>query len=229
VDVGKWFEGTQRPQVFVLSEEEKAVGVSTVEEDGRINFPKPIAFKAAGASPAVMELVPGDGKQPPALAVVMKDKRDYTLEVHTRAAKGASGEFAAEIELAIGAASEADAEIEQALHLCGAVHHAHLDDVAITQAIAGDERVVDVALERVVLCQDGRDAALRPVRVGVVGTFLGDDDHAAVLGGQEGEVETGDTRSDDQIVGLERLGHLCGDHTRFAGRAAGMIDRCVRL
>jgi hypothetical protein len=98
VDVGNWFEGSTRPQVFVLSEEEKAVGVSLVEGDGRIAFPKAIAIKTAGATPTVMKLVPGAGGRPPALAVIVKDRRDYTLEVHTRSGNGGSGEFSSGVE-----------------------------------------------------------------------------------------------------------------------------------
>lgn len=82
VEVGKWIAGEKRPQVFVLSEEEKAVGLSTVAEDGRLSFPRPVAFKTAGATPSVMAFIPT--KDRPALAVIMKDKRDYVLEVHTR-------------------------------------------------------------------------------------------------------------------------------------------------
>jgi hypothetical protein len=83
IEVGQWSDGaTSRPQVFVLSEEEKAVGVSNIGEDGRLEFPRPIPFKTAGATPSVMAFVPG--KERPSLAVIMKDKRDYVLEIHTR-------------------------------------------------------------------------------------------------------------------------------------------------
>ncbi|MEX2219172.1 MAG: FG-GAP-like repeat-containing protein [Phycisphaerales bacterium] len=83
IEVGQWYEGSGgRPEVFVLSEEEKAVGVSTVAEDGRLEFPRPVAFKTAGATPTLMAMIPSAER--PALAVVMKDRRDYVLEVHTR-------------------------------------------------------------------------------------------------------------------------------------------------
>jgi hypothetical protein len=109
IEVGKWFAAQDKregagdaPQVFVLSEEEKAVGVSSIGAEGRLDFPRPIPFKTAGATPTLMAFVPL--KDNPALAVIMKDKRDYTLELHTREgpegaapAKGGSPEWRAKI------------------------------------------------------------------------------------------------------------------------------------
>jgi hypothetical protein len=88
VEVGRWFD-LPRQQLFVLSEEEKTVGFSTIDpDDGRVNFPTPIAFKTAGATPLVMRYLQlGDT---PALAVILKDRRDYVLELHTREGNGAS-------------------------------------------------------------------------------------------------------------------------------------------
>jgi hypothetical protein len=89
VDVGAWFTGAGsggRPQVFVLSEEEKAVGVARIDGEGRVGFPTPISFNTAGATPTVMKLVPGPA---PTLAVILKDRRDYALELHTRSGDGA--------------------------------------------------------------------------------------------------------------------------------------------
>ena len=88
--------------------------------------------------------------------------------------------------------------------------HAQLDDLAIAQAVAGDQRVLDVLLEAVVGREHRGDAALGPVGVGVGRPLLRDHDDAAVLGGEEREVEPGDSRSDDEVVGLERLGHVSG-------------------
>ena len=85
---------------------------------------------------------------------------------------------------------------------------AQLDDLAVAQAIAGDQRVLDVLLEAVVGREHRGDAALRPVRVGVCGPLLRDDDDAAVLGGEQREVEARDSRTDDEVIGLERLGHV---------------------
>jgi hypothetical protein len=63
---------------FVLSDEEKAVGVSAVDA-GRITFSEPITLATAGASPVAMCYLESGGH--PTLAVVAKDKRDYALEL----------------------------------------------------------------------------------------------------------------------------------------------------
>lgn len=91
VEVGRWFEGKSL-QAFLLSEEEKAVGVAAIE-GGRIAFPTPIPFKAAGATPITMKLAGGAA---PTLGVILKDKRDYVLELHQRGG-GAEGAWTASI------------------------------------------------------------------------------------------------------------------------------------
>jgi hypothetical protein len=92
VDVGRWFEG-ERPQIFTLSEEERAVGISRIEGDGRVQFPTPIPFKTPGATPVVMRSVRLG--ETPALAVILKDRRDYVLELLTRDGDGSDGEWKA--------------------------------------------------------------------------------------------------------------------------------------
>jgi hypothetical protein len=82
IDVGMWFEG-DHPQVFVLSEEERALGISRiVGDEHRLGFPEPIPFKTAGATPLVMKYTEIGGE--PVLAVILKDRRDYVLELHRR-------------------------------------------------------------------------------------------------------------------------------------------------
>ncbi|MFI4896688.1 MAG: FG-GAP repeat domain-containing protein, partial [Phycisphaerales bacterium JB059] len=78
IDAGAW-ERSDAPSVFVLSEAEDVVGVSTYEE-GRLTFPTPIALKTAGGTPVGMSRFDWNGS--PALAVVVKQKRDYHLELH---------------------------------------------------------------------------------------------------------------------------------------------------
>lgn len=76
--LGQW-DGDAPLEVFVLSEEEKAVGVCEYE-NGRLGFPRPLAIVTAGASPVAMNhLRLDDG---PAVAVVVRRKRDHTLEIH---------------------------------------------------------------------------------------------------------------------------------------------------
>jgi hypothetical protein len=83
IEVGRW-SGSENKRVFVLSDEEKTVGVSTFDGT-RMSFPEPIMLATGGASPVTMEYLEPAGR--PTLAVVVKDKRDYVLEVHQAAAE----------------------------------------------------------------------------------------------------------------------------------------------
>lgn len=77
VDVGPWEGDAQR--VFVLSEEEKTVGISEYE-DGRLRFAQPLTIASAGATPLAIKHVTLE--QGPALAIVVSQGRSYTLELH---------------------------------------------------------------------------------------------------------------------------------------------------
>lgn len=78
--VGQW-DSDPALEVFVLSEADKVVGVSEYDPAGeRLTFPQSITLVTAGASPVAMGYAPlASG---PALAVIAKDKRDHTLEIH---------------------------------------------------------------------------------------------------------------------------------------------------
>ncbi len=80
VAAGQW-NGAGPLEVFVLSEEEKAVGVSEYDAStDRLTFPDPLPIATAGASPVAMAFVElGEG---PALAVVVQNRRDHALELH---------------------------------------------------------------------------------------------------------------------------------------------------
>ncbi len=80
VDAGQW-DGGGAKEVFVLSEEEKAVGVSVYDPARRrLGFPQPIALATAGATPVCLGwFETSDG---PALAVVVEERRDHILEIH---------------------------------------------------------------------------------------------------------------------------------------------------
>lgn len=80
IATGDW-EGSDGPVVFVLSEEEKTVGVSTFDRStGRLSFPQPISIATAGATPVAMSAV--SLASGPALAVVVRDRRDHAVEIH---------------------------------------------------------------------------------------------------------------------------------------------------
>lgn len=104
---GKDWDGSATTKVFMLSEDEKAVGVADWNASTKkLGFPAPIAIKTAGATPATMEHVVLDGRG--TLALVVKDKRDHTLELHQPGGGGSGGG-------AGGGGSEADAVTTVAL------------------------------------------------------------------------------------------------------------------
>lgn len=88
VAAGQW-DGEGPLEVFVLSEDEKTVGVSAYE-GGRLSFPQPITLATAGATPQALAFVNlGDAENPrPALAVVVELRREVTLELHEPGAEG---------------------------------------------------------------------------------------------------------------------------------------------
>ncbi|MGP1308960.1 MAG: FG-GAP repeat domain-containing protein [Phycisphaerales bacterium] len=88
VAAGQW-DGAGPLEVFVLSEDEKAVGVSFYEND-RLTFPQPVTLATAGATPETHAFVDiGAGGSPrPALAVVVSERRDITLELHEPESSG---------------------------------------------------------------------------------------------------------------------------------------------
>ena len=87
VAAGQW-TGSPAPEVFVLSEEEKTVGVSAFDAgSGRVEFPRPHALSTPGATPVLMSYMTLDDA--PALGIVVKDRRDYVLEIHRNTTPGA--------------------------------------------------------------------------------------------------------------------------------------------
>lgn len=87
VALGQW-DGVGADEVFVLSSEEKALGVSTWDpRTQRLGFPQPFPITTAGSEPVAMGYLALDSG--PAVAVVVRDKRDHVLEVH-HASGGAS-------------------------------------------------------------------------------------------------------------------------------------------
>lgn len=80
IATGNW--NSDEPVVFVLSEEEKTVGVAEYDAStGRLGFPQPISIATAGATPVAMNAM--QTSNGPALAVVVRDRRDHTVEIHT--------------------------------------------------------------------------------------------------------------------------------------------------
>ncbi|MEL7473717.1 MAG: VCBS repeat-containing protein [Planctomycetota bacterium] len=67
--------------VFVLSEAENAVGVSRVAPGGGLTFPAPIALRTGGGTPESLSHIEL-GTSGPAVAVMVRKRRDLFLEVH---------------------------------------------------------------------------------------------------------------------------------------------------
>ncbi len=85
IDTGRW-GGDSGRKVFVLSEQEKTVGVSSVEAGtGRVSFPEPIGIATPGATPLVLACF--EQGDMPVLAVVSKAQRDYSVELHQDSAR----------------------------------------------------------------------------------------------------------------------------------------------
>lgn len=80
IDVGQWDDDAEL-EIFLLSEEEKAVGVSDLNpRNGRIGFPQPLPIATPGATPEAMGyLSTSDG---PALGVIVRERRNHWLEIH---------------------------------------------------------------------------------------------------------------------------------------------------
>lgn len=80
IAAGQW-DNDPPLEVFTLSEADKVVGVSKFDvATGRLSFPQPLSIATPGAAPVAMAYAML--RSGPALAVVLKDKRDHTLELH---------------------------------------------------------------------------------------------------------------------------------------------------
>ncbi len=86
IALGRW-TGEAENQVFVLSEDESSVGVSAFDrETGSLGFPVPIQIATGGAQPVAMGYLELEGT--PTLAVVVRQRRDLVLELHSAPAAG---------------------------------------------------------------------------------------------------------------------------------------------
>ncbi len=95
---------------------------------------------------------------------------------------------------------ELDAQREEPADPLRPLPHRHLDGLAVAQAGARHQRVLDVQLELVVEPEDAGDAPLRVLGGALRPLPLGEDQHRAVAGDLEGEAEAGDAAAQDQEV-----------------------------
>lgn len=79
---GQWIEGGPL-EVFVMSEDENVVGVSSFDpRRGRLDFPRPLPLANPGATPVAMAVI-RNGSETASLAVVVRERRDHWLEILT--------------------------------------------------------------------------------------------------------------------------------------------------
>ena len=109
---------------------------------------------------------------------------------------------------------ELGAPADQLVDLLRRLADDHLDDLAVAQAGAGDERVLDVVLEAVLRRQHAGDAALGVGAVALLDAVLGDDEHVEVRRHLEGGPQPGDAAADDQDVGEPVDGPRASNETR---------------
>src|SRR5262249_3377671 len=105
--------------------------------------------------------------------------------------------------------------LDELPHRGRALAHAQAHDVLVAEPLTDGERVAHMRLDRVRRVEHGRDAALRPVRVRLVGGALRRDEDLAVLRRPERERQPRDPRAEDEVIGLEvRAVHVVRPITR---------------
>ena len=143
VAIGQWDEDPEG-EVFVLSEEEETIGVSDFDpRTGRVGFPVPIKLETSGASPVAMtHLALADG---PAVAVIVRDKRDHTLEIHR---PGEVGAVAMELEAvkrppnsALAGDFDHDDEMDLILFTPG-------EPMVLVRSVGGDSETMEVVTDK---------------------------------------------------------------------------------
>ena len=108
--------------------------------------------------------------------------------------------LASQRERAVGVPVELGPELHQLPDALRPFGDEHAHGVLVAQARARDERILHVQLDVIVGRHDARDAALRPVGVAVRAVLLSDQGNAALLGGAEGEGESGAAAAEHEEV-----------------------------
>ena len=122
-----------------------------------------------------------------------------------------------ERDSAVWGAVEVDAEIDQASDGGWPLGGEDFDGRFVAEPVAGADRVGGVALGVIGRGDGGGDAALGAVGIGLADGALADQADGAVLTGQQGGIEAGETGADDQEVDV--LGHGVGVQSACESRA----------
>jgi len=91
------------------------------------------------------------------------------------------------------------------LYQCRTLPDNELDNMFITYAAAGPERIVYVVLEVIFFIQYGGDAPLSHPRVAILEIILADDDDATVLGCLDGSTKSSYASSNYKTIGKELM------------------------
>jgi hypothetical protein len=70
----------------------------------------------------------------------------------------------------------------------------------VTQSVAGGNGILEVQFRGIILPDRGGDTSLSMFRIAVINTALGNDKHGALLPGEQGGIEPGNTAADKDIV-----------------------------
>src|SRR5205085_10140349 len=98
-----------------------------------------------------------------------------------------------------------DAERDELANALGTFFDDELDDAAVAEAGAGFDRIRRMRLRRIVGIPNGGDAALRPVRIGILERPLREKSDLSVFCGFKCERHAGDAAAyDEEIVVAHR-------------------------
>ena len=100
----------------------------------------------------------------------------------------------------VGNTVKLDAVLHQLAYAVGRFADCHFHHLAVADAVAGHQGVVDVLVEGVAVVHHGGDTALSIASAAFIGGALGQDAHLAVGSHLQGETQAGDARPDDKKV-----------------------------
>ena len=110
--------------------------------------------------------------------------------------------FATQLEVPVAGAAELDPHLHQLPHQGGTLFDHHLHHVGVAEPRPRDEGVPGMEVGVVLGIQDRGDPPLGVVGVGLRPLLLRDHGNRAPLAGLEGAPEAGQSRADDQGVGV---------------------------
>ena len=120
---------------------------------------------------------------------------------HMGNAPGAMAAFACQVQAALGFGIEVDTMLLQPSDGLGALSEDAAHSGFIAEAGTGDQRVLHMGFEFVILVQHGGDAALCPGAGAFMQRAFAEDGDAQMLGQAEGNRQSGQPGADDEHIG----------------------------